>query len=605
MKGYFSGVTLFLVLMLTSLSCSDEVTLDENDDTRVDEVTNGGENTNGNGTDPNDCNPGAVLGCAGDDAQLVCNETGDGPVAEACPEGAPNCLLGECTDQICVPQRSSCRDVDSVQRCNADGSGFEAAVPCADGSICEEGSCVEACRLDGKLASSYFGCEYWTVFLDQYDESGLPFGGISSNQVPHAIVLSNPNDRPATVSFMSFEAGVSIAIADPVVPPRSSRAFTMPRLNMEATGVFRRAIYVQSSLPVTAHQFNPLNNQSVYSNDASLLLPVSSLGTKYYAMTWPTQVLPSLPIPGMSDIDAQHGFITIVAASPGFTNVVVNSTATVAAGGGINSFPPGVGRNFELAEGDVLNLRANSGQLGASGNDFTGTLVASDQPIAVFAGHEQAVIGYDNSRGSCCADHIEQQLFPVDSWGQRYIAAFSPGRTQTKDHWRILAGEDNVTVTTNPPQPGANNVTLNAGEFVAFFSDENFEILGTGKISVGQFLVGQEQTAEGIGDPAFILAVPQERMRDEYVVLTPENYDRDFLTFIRPAGLSIELDGELVADSIFVPVGSGEFEVGSVDVQPGVHVIVAAQAFGVVAYGYDRAVSYGYPGGLNIVGAEQ
>lgn len=599
------------LVLLVAMGCSDDV-LTENEDIRggrgdgQEGDGDSGNDGDGDGSEVQtdlDCNPGAVLGCAGEDALEVCGEDGTGSLAQTCPSAEPYCLLGSCSDQICVPGRSSCRDADHVEVCNEDGTGYEPAQACADGTICQGGVCEESCDLGVKMVSSYFGCEYWTVFLDQYDESGLPLGGISANQAPHAVVISNPNDRAVTVSFQSFEVGVSIAIDDPVVPPMSSRAFTMPRMNMEETGVFQRGVFVRSTLPVTAHQFNPLNNESVYSNDASLLLPVSSLGTKYYAMSWPTQVLMNLPGSPFGEIESQHAFITIVAASPGFTNVVVNSKAVIAGSEEIGQFPPGVGRNFELAFGDVLNLRANSGQLQGE-NDLTGTLIASDKPVAVFAGHEQAVIGYDSSRDSCCADHVEQQLFPVDSWGKRYVAAFSPGRTQTKDHWRILAGEDNVTVTTNPPQPGANNVMLNAGEFVSFFSDQNFEVNGTGKISVGQFLASQEQTEEVTGDPAFLLAVPLERMREDYVVLTPENYTRDFLTIIRPAGEAITLDGSGVDSGIFVAVGSGEFEVGTVEVSAGVHSLEAAVPFAVNAYGYDQAVSYGYPGGLNVVGEE-
>ena len=597
-------------MLLVVVGCSDEVAGNGGGDgIRVgdgEEESGSGDGVAQGDGEVSECVPGRVLGCAAEDALLICNEAGDGTISEVCPAEDPNCFMGECGDQICIPGRSSCRDADHVQVCNQEGTGYEEAVACHDGTICERGVCEQACELGLKMASSYFGCEYWTVFLDQFDESGLPFGGISASEAPHAVVISNPNDRAATISFLSFEVGVSIAIDDPVVPPGSSRAFTMPRMNMEETGVFQRGIFIRSTIPVTAHQFNPLNNERIFSNDASLLLPVSSLGTKYYAMSWPTQVLPGFPgVPGMEEGDAQHAFITVVAASQGITNVVVNSTAVIASGNGINSFPPGVGRNFELQFGDVLNLRANSGQLGGSGNDLTGTLVASDQPIAVFSGHEQAVIGYDSNRDSCCADHLEQQLFPVDSWGQRYIAPFSPGRTQTKDHWRILAGEDGVVVTTNPPQPGANNVTLNAGEFVSFFSDENFEVEGTGKLSVGQFLASQQQTAEVIGDPAFILAVPLERFRDEYLVLTPEGYQRDFLTIIRPAGVAITLDGAVVEESAFVAVGSGEYQIGVVEVSAGVHNLEASEPFGVLAYGLDNAVSYGYPGGLNIVGAEQ
>ena len=272
----------------------------------------------------------------------------------------------------------------------------------------------------------------------------------------------------------------------------------------------------------------------------------------------------------------------------------------------MTGFDKGTTETFELNNGQILNLQARAGGFSDGLSDLTGTHITADKPIAVFGGHEQAVIGYDDDRESCCADHIEQQMIPLDSWGERYMAAFSPGRTNTKDHWRIMAGEDNVTVTTNPAQPGANNVTLNAGEFVEFFSDQNFEVQGTGKLMVGQMLSSQQQTAEITGDPAFILAIPLERFRDEYHVLTPEDYSRDFITVIRQAGEEILLDGSAVDEGAFVAIGSGEYEVAAFEVNPGVHVLASESesAFGVVAYGMDSAVSYGYPGGLNIAQPE-
>ena len=53
----------------------------------------------------------------------------------------------------------------------------------------------------------------------------------------------------------------------------------------------------------------------------------------------------------------------------------------------------------------------------------------------------------------------------------------------------------------------------------------------------------------------------------------------------------------------FTPVGSGQYEVASVLVSPGVQNLESQQAFGIVAYGFDNAVSYAYPGGLDLVGS--
>lgn len=600
---------ILMVVLFVWTGCSDDVV---DGDATDDNVRDNG-NTE---TAPNtgECEPGEVIGCEDDHSVNVCGESGE-PEVEQCPEETPNCFGGECTDMICEPGQPACADETTQAYCNDDGTGYVDEIDCQDGQICEGGVCETACELGPKMTESYFGCEYWTAYLDQYDD---PTTGIEDNEVPHAIVLSNPNEIDATAHFQAFEPGVSFDIDDPVIPAGESRAFVMPRIPLEESGISYGGIFVHTTMPVTAHQFNPLNNDNVYSNDASLLLPVSSLGEEYYVLSWPTQGVDfddfDFDFPGMwndfdfdpDDMEPQQGFLTVIATSPGTTNVTVNPTADIEEGSDMESLAAGQDHHFELTYGEVLNLQADVSDMGGEFNDLTGTYVTADRSVAVFGGHEQAVVAYDDDRESCCADHIEQQMYPLDSWGDRYIAPFSPGRTQTKDHWRILAGEDGVTVNTEPAQPEADGVTLNAGEFVEFFSDEDFEVQADGKVKVGQYLTSQQQTAEYIGDPALVTAVPIERFRDDYHVLVPQDYERNYITVIRPAGVAVEMNGEPIDDGQFEPVGSGEFETGYVEVNSGVYVLESAdeEQFGVLVHGLDNAVSYGYPGGLNVVGAD-
>ena len=86
--------------------------------------------------------------------------------------------------------------------------------------------------------------------------------------------------------------------------------------------------------------------------------------------------------------------------------------------------------------------------------------------------------------------------------------------------------------------------------------------------------------------------------------LTPTGYTRDFVAIVRPAGAEIKLDGNVVTDG-FAAVGGGTYEVATVAVQPGVHVLESDAQFGIQAYGFNNAVSYGYPGGLNLVGVDE
>ena len=66
----------------------------------------------------------------------------------------------------------------------------------------------------------------------------------------------------------------------------------------------------------------------------------------------------------------QHGYVTIVATGPGNTTVRVTPTTTVNAGGDIPELEAGMEHEFQLAQGEVLNLEALAQDLVVSMNSF-------------------------------------------------------------------------------------------------------------------------------------------------------------------------------------------------------------------------------------------
>ena len=97
--------------------------------------------------------------------------------------------------------------------------------------------------------------------------------------------------------------------------------------------------------PIVAYQFNPLNDSGVFSNDASLLLPASAIGSEYYVMSWPGGV----SIPGMGP---QTGWFTIVASAAGVTNVEITFSSDVVAGTSspLQGITAGTTRSFPLTQ---------------------------------------------------------------------------------------------------------------------------------------------------------------------------------------------------------------------------------------------------------------
>jgi hypothetical protein len=637
------------------------------------------------------CVPGEPKGQCSDDGLgvVVCNA--EGTAYEVKPCGADSlCLDGARGCTICKPGSRKCQDDDVVLRCDETGTEYVEAQDCHGsdtGQICLNGACVKLCDVNSKI-QSYIGCEYWGADLDNAFVPGGESGFYDAQNAQYAIVVSNTSPKYAAhVQIFIWDADQAKEVevthdtqGNPIptdaIPPLSLRVFNLPGKDMDktrnihSTSITPFAYRVVSSIPITAYQFNPLENVNVFSNDATVLLPSNALG-KYYIVMTREETFQEL-----------RGFLTVVAVYPGETQVTVTVTAPTLADNGIDHMEPGDSKTFTLKQYDVLNIETD-----AFGADLTGSVVAANHPVAVFGGSQASNAPNTNhccpdgectsnqiwltckepganclcewpmhnlvppqevpcttndgclKYNTCCADHLEMQMFPVKTWGKEYVATPSYPRGKEKDVWRIMAAQAGTTVTTYPQQ--ATVPVLDLGEYVDFESSESFEIHAMRPLLVGQFLAAQDAPDPNIGgvkgkddaetgDPTFILAVPVEQFRSEYVFLAPNKYAFDAVNLVVPTGVAVYLDGQELRqeDLTFKPaktilqemkekqitdptklgprfgdysvVGSGKWAVWRVVVADGVHMAQSDQPFGVIAYGYDRYVSYGYPAGLNL-----
>ena len=572
------------------------------------------------------CQAGRIDSCLEDGRYHGCNVMGTGEGDFDCPDNK-TCSDGECIQRLCLEGTGNCLDDETIMLCNKAGTAFTERKKCADiapKTICEEDRCIPICEQQHKVAS-YIGCEYWAVDLDNAIDGQ---GTLDAAAQPFAVVLSNthekytasvevyerqgdPGDRK-TMRVLSFDVppGELVTIFLPTdcyrcqeidaqtkkcvswYPPCGAAYF------VNGTTIQDAAFYIKSDLPITAAQFNPLENVDVFSNDASLLFPVTALGQRYMVMS------------RRQHYDIFSGFVTVVATQPGQTEVAVQTSCNTRAGVDKNGKTiPAMRRGdtqiFYLDQYDVLNLAT-----AAIGDDLTGSTVTSNKAVAVFAGNEATSIP-ETDPVTCCADHIEHQLYPLGAWGRRYNAVKLKPRGQERDMWRILARTDNTVVTTTPNIFSEESLTLNAGQWYDYLGTASFTIEATAPILVGQFMTGQfdplnpETGAQdprwaGIGDPAFIIGVPIEQYRTDYRFLVPAKYKEDYITIVAPKDASAQLDGEAVADNLFHTFGDGTYKYAYIMVEDGVHTITATKPIGLFSYGIDRAVSYGYPAGLDL-----
>jgi hypothetical protein len=248
--------------------------------------------------------------------------------------------------------------------------------------------------------------------------------------------------------------------------------------------------------------------------------------------------------------------------------------------------------------------------------DLSGSFVFADQPVAVFSGVETTQVpgpieiptypGW-TSDSTCCLDHLEEQLFPVESLGKSYIITRSPVRSTSAyrepDIIRFVGAAEPANVTTSLPAP-FNSFTLQPGEVKTTWAQDNITVTSDFPILVGQFQVSNGYV-DGplLGDPSMTIFNPVDQYRTEYVILTPGSWDQNWVVINAEVGATVTIDGVMptgctIASSGTVNNVAYESRVCSLSV--GAHNISGEKPFGIVAYGYGSAGSYAFVGGADV-----
>ena len=537
-------------------------------------------------------------------------------------------------NNACTPNLPVCIG-DEIHACNTDGTVGPFISSCPGGT-CINGSCNDACAA-AVANRSYIGCEYWPVDLDNAVEvQGLellpgfgcpqPAGGtappvplmvcnqgntiygqcdysndctaasggtcssrnvcvLNAQKAPFAVVVSNPQTSAAMVTLQS---ATGTMMMDMVMPGQVKALF--PQMNsiadqsLDFSGIERKAYKLTSTLPIVAYQFNPLNNVGVFSNDASLLLPEHAFDLNYTGVTYRT-------LTRRPTAHDYNGYLTVVASGPGATMVSVTATAAVRAGTNVPAIAANGTMTFTLQQFETLNLEA------IAGGDLTGSAITCSQPCGVFGGHEATNLS-QAAQSPCCADHLEDQIFPNSTWGKVYVVAKSQARmTPVPDLVRIVAQRANTTITFNPPQTGCASA-LGVGQFCDVFITADVQVSATEPILIGHYLSSNGGTQSDAGDPSMSFAVPTEQYRNQYTLLVPSQYNANYFSIVAPATGTVTLDGTNV--TALANFGDGTFKAGRVAVQAGSHNLVCSEGCGVEVYGWSDAVSYLFAGGLDL-----
>jgi hypothetical protein len=279
---------------------------------------------------------------------------------------------------------------------------------------------------------------------------------------------------------------------------------------------------------------------------------------------------------------------TLVATSDNSQVTITPSANT------LDNKPAGVPFSITLNKFETYQL-----QSGGIGSDLSGSELVSTEPIAVFAGCKCSFI--PATYGAC--DFIVEQMIPVGSWGRSFIVSEFTRGSARGDPLRVLASQENTTVSFTPPEPGSPFL-LNRGELVEVIIEEPHEIAADKPVLVALYGTGQVW-AQALGDPCEVLIPSMEHYLKGYAFVVPSQweYEYDYTSFVIPTAAipSLNLDGSPVPPSIFDPVGTTGFSYGAINVSDGCHIVTADEPFGIWVYGWGDWVSYGYPGGLKAI----
>lgn len=579
---------------------------------------------------------------------LKCSSDGNSATTVETCSGDASCINKKCA--TCAPGTKTCSG-DKAMACTTDGSGLDVVEDCAaKGLTCLGGLCVNPCEGDIK-SNTYVGCDFWAVDLDNaIDTSGGKVYDAQHKQF--AVVVSNSASAPATVTASFGEKGAAdYKSSSWTVASKGLQVIKLPdptwkiaTQDQDGTNINNKVFRIQATQPIVAYQFNPLENYQVFSNDASLLLPTNSLGKQYYVLS--RRQLGNL----------FRSYLTVVATMPGETTVGVKVTAKTLAGPSVPALNAGQVGSYKLKQGQVLNIETNQ-----EGADLTGSFVEADKPVVVFGGSEasnspdtgscipkagstikycagstnggfgQSCTSDAGCQSSCCADHLEEQMFPVDTLGKTYVGSRLQPRGKEKDSWRVLAVEDNTTFQV-VPNIGIVPPVLNKGAWTEFATDKDFVLTATKPVLVGQYMASSYATmpyeqatctsasqcmtkwsvnakcesagissmCAPIGDPSLILGVASSQYLDDYLFLVPDKYVDNYINIVMLAGSTAKIDGAPVSVNKFTAVTGTMWLVARLPIPAGPHRLQLSQKGGLVVYGYDDDVSYGYPGGAGL-----
>jgi hypothetical protein len=412
-----------------------------------------------------------------------------------------------------------------------------------------------------------------------------------------------PPGKLALVFLNEYESGEDGRIACPVPAAFHEQA--------DLLGTTRgNAFHVQTSVPVVAYDIFPWGGAKSFVAGATQLVPTPTWGTNFVTLdAWEAY----------SQATAANNNLpfTQVVGAEADTTVRLIPTAAIQGSATVSSGAAGEVVSYTVGRGEVLQISQKE--------RLAGSILVADKPIGLWGGSGCALI----PTGQAACDSIHQQQLPIRKLGFEYVGARFPNRTDKEPltPYTVVGTVDGTTLTYDK-RPNGAPTTLSEGQVARFFTDQMFSVRsqdGDHPFSLTTYMTGCASVtskeacdyATGDphgGDPEMVAMVAPAQYLDSYLFVADPTYANTALVFVRQKGLAgafvdVTLDC-LGTVTGWEPVGTdGRFEVARVFLEKdgadvaacstGSHIASSAAPFGLTVWGWDVAVSYGFPAGFS------
>ncbi len=410
-------------------------------------------------------------------------------------------------------------------------------------------------------AQSNEGLNFWFGFMEHRDVGQNTMVVMITSKYNTAGVVRIPNYSWSS-AFTVAANGVTVV--------------QLPKLaeNTGSEQISDKGVQVETQLPASVYIHQYHSNRS----EATMVLPVESLGTDYYALSYT----------GFQDPGDVYPSEFLIIGIEDETEISIRVSDQTAGGK-----PAGSTFSILLNAGDTYQVQASLGN-----NDLSGSYIKGNKKFNVLAGCRWIPLPANcNFR-----DNLLEQMYPVSTWGKQFVTA--PHDHMAYDVFRILASENGTQV--NIQGQTATQINLNAGQFYEYNRSEPTYIQANKPIAVAQYLIGSVCSGYYIGDPSMVMLNSVEQIRDTVTLYNSpyENITENHINIIlktKDAGVTF-FDGTPLTSlgAVQAVPGNPEFSYARLLVSAGAHTIISGGC-GVIAtaYGYGDLESYAYGGGAS------